>query len=121
MVDTWEVVNAYSELVDPLDQRGRLEEQSKLRGAGDDEAMDLDEDYLNAMEHGMPPIAGFGMGIDRFTALITDSPNLRDVVLFPLMRPLDASPAAPAAPAVSAAVGGRDARPVRGARPRPRR
>lgn len=87
VVDTWEVVNAYSELVDPLDQRGRLEEQSKLRGAGDDEAMDLDEDYLNAMEHGMPPIAGFGMGIDRFTALITDSPNLRDVVLFPLLKP----------------------------------
>lgn len=88
VVDTWEVVNAYSELVDPLDQRGRLEEQSKLRGAGDEEAMPLDEDYLACMEYGMPPISGWGMGIDRFVALITDSPNLRDVVLFPLMKPL---------------------------------
>lgn len=88
VVDTWEVVNAYSELVDPLDQRGRLEEQSKLRGAGDEEAMPLDEDYLCCMEYGMPPISGWGMGIDRFVALITDSPNLRDVVLFPLMKPL---------------------------------
>lgn len=88
VVDTWEVVNAYSELVDPLDQRARLEEQSKLRGAGDEEAMPLDEDYLACMEYGMPPISGWGMGIDRFVALITDSPNLRDVVLFPLMKPL---------------------------------
>jgi lysyl-tRNA synthetase class 2 len=88
VVDTWEVVNAYSELVDPLDQRDRLEEQARLRGAGDDEAMPLDDDYLAAMEHGMPPISGWGMGIDRFVALITDSPNLRDVVLFPLMKPV---------------------------------
>ncbi|MBX3471655.1 MAG: lysine--tRNA ligase [Planctomycetes bacterium] len=87
VVDTWEVVNAYSELVDPVDQRARLEEQAGLRGAGDEEAMELDEDYLGAMEHGMPPISGWGMGIDRFVALITDSPNLRDVVLFPLMKP----------------------------------
>jgi lysyl-tRNA synthetase, class II len=87
VVDGWEVVNAYSELVDPIDQRKRLEEQQALRGAGDDEAMPLDEDYLAAMEHGMPPISGFGMGIDRFCALIADAPNLRDVVLFPLMKP----------------------------------
>lgn len=94
VVDTWEVVNAYSELVDPIDQRGRLEEQAKLRGAGDEEAMELDEDYLGAMEHGMPPISGWGMGIDRFVALITDSPNLRDVVLFPLMKPPTGEPVA---------------------------
>lgn len=90
VVDTWEVVNAYSELVDPLDQRARLEEQAGLRGQGDDEAMPLDDDYLAAMEHGMPPISGWGMGIDRFVALITDSPNLRDVVLFPLLKPAGA-------------------------------
>jgi len=87
VVDTWEVVNAYSELVDPVDQRARLEEQARLRGAGDEEAMELDDDYLLAMEHGMPPISGWGLGIDRFVALITDVPNLRDVVWFPLMKP----------------------------------
>lgn len=87
VVDSWEVVNAYSELVDPLDQRERLEEQAQLRGAGDDEAMELDDDYLLAMEHGMPPISGWGMGIDRFVALIADAPNLRDVVWFPLLKP----------------------------------
>ena len=87
VVDTWEVLNAYSELVDPLDQRARLEEQAQLRTAGDDEAMPLDEDYLTAMEYGMPPISGWGMGIDRFCALLMDVPNLRDVVWFPLMKP----------------------------------
>ncbi len=87
VIDTWEVVNAYSELVDPLDQRGRLEEQARLKGAGDEEAMELDEDYLLAMEYGMPPISGWGMGIDRFCALLTDVPNLRDVVWFPLLKP----------------------------------
>lgn len=87
VVDTWEVLNAYSELVDPLDQRERLEQQAALRSDGDDEAMDLDEDYLLAMEHGMPPISGWGMGIDRFVALLSDSPNLRDVVWFPLLKP----------------------------------
>lgn len=93
VVDTWEVVNAYSELVDPIDQRARLEEQAALRTQGDDEAMELDLDYLCAMEHGMPPIAGFGLGIDRFTALVADAPNLRDVVLFPLLKPQDGSAA----------------------------
>ncbi|MCA8925195.1 MAG: lysine--tRNA ligase [Planctomycetes bacterium] len=87
VVDSWEVVNAYSELVDPIDQRRRLEEQAQLRGAGDHEAMELDDDYLLAMEHGMPPISGWGMGIDRFVALIADAPNLRDVVWFPLLKP----------------------------------
>lgn len=87
VVDTWEVINAYSELVDPIDQRRRFDEQAELRRKGDDEAMPSDEDYLTAMEFGMPPISGWGMGIDRFVALLTDVPNLRDVVWFPLMKP----------------------------------
>jgi len=86
VVKGWEIVNAYSELVDPIDQRNRLEEQARLRSGGDAEAMVMDEDYLLAMEHGMPPISGWGMGIDRFVALLTDQGNLRDVVLFPLLR-----------------------------------
>lgn len=87
VVNTWEILNAYSELVDPIDQRQRLEEQAKLNASGDHEAMVMDEDYLLAMEHGMPPISGWGMGIDRFVALATGVENLRDVVLFPLMKP----------------------------------
>jgi lysyl-tRNA synthetase class 2 len=85
----WEIVNAYSELVDPIDQRRRLEEQAAARQKGDEEAMVMEEDYLVAMEYGMPPISGFGMGIDRFCALLTGQENLRDVVLFPLMRPVE--------------------------------
>ncbi len=95
VVDTWEVVNAYSELVDPIDQRARLDAQAAEHAKGDEEAMMQDEDYLLAMEHGMPPISGFGMGIDRFTALLTDVPNLRDVVLFPLLRPVVGAPSIP--------------------------
>lgn len=87
LVNTWEIVNAYSELVDPLDQRERLKRQSAARAGGDEEAMMMDEDYLLAMEHGMPPISGWGMGIDRFTALLTGQDNLKDTVLFPLMKP----------------------------------
>ena len=102
VVDTWEVVNAYSELVDPLDQRARLEDQARQHAQGDDEAMVEDEDYLLSMEHGMPPISGFGMGIDRFVALITDVPNLRDIVLFPLLRPVVAGAPAPDAPEAKA-------------------
>jgi lysyl-tRNA synthetase class 2 len=86
VVNGWEIVNAYSELVDPLDQAARLEAQASLRAGGDAEAMVMDEDYLMAMEHGMPPISGWGMGIDRFVALLTDQGNLRDVVLFPLLK-----------------------------------
>lgn len=88
LVNTWEVLNAYSELVDPLDQRERLEKQVAARDAGDDEAMPMDEDYILAMEHGMPPISGWGMGIDRMVALLTKQDNLKDTVLFPLMKPL---------------------------------
>ena len=81
-----ELVNAYSELVDPIEQRRTLEEQLKDKMGGDDEAMDLDEDFLKAIEHGMPPISGLGFGIDRFIMTIFDLPNIRDGVLFPLMR-----------------------------------
>jgi lysyl-tRNA synthetase, class II len=87
LVNGWEVVNAYSELVDPEDQRRRFEEQAAARAAGDEEAMPLDEDYLVAMEHGMPPMSGFGLGVDRLVTLLSGQENLRDAVLFPLMRP----------------------------------
>lgn len=86
LIAGWEVVNAYSELVDPIAQRKLLEDQAKERKGGDDEAMEVNEEYLTAMEHGMPPITGFGMGIDRLVALVTGQKNLRDVVLFPLMK-----------------------------------
>jgi lysyl-tRNA synthetase class 2 len=87
VVNGWEIVNAYSELVDPIDQRQRFEEQLKAKEAGDEEAMEIDEDYLRAMEHGMPPIAGWGMGIDRLVTILTGQDNLKDSVLFPLMKP----------------------------------
>jgi lysyl-tRNA synthetase class 2 len=88
LVNSWEIVNAYSELIDPLDQRERLTSQAALKEAGDEEAMPMDEDFLLAMEHGMPPMSGFGLGVDRFVALITDQDNLKDTVLFPLLRPV---------------------------------
>ena len=81
-----EICKAYSELVDPIVQRATLEEQAKARTQGDDEAMELDEDFLLAMEHGMPPISGLGFGVDRMMAMITNQPSIRDVVLFPLMK-----------------------------------
>jgi lysyl-tRNA synthetase class 2 len=87
LVNTWEVINAYSKIVDPVDQRARFEEQARAQAGGDQDAMNTDEDYLTCMEHGMPPISGWGMGIDRFVTLLTNQDNLRDVVLFPLMRP----------------------------------
>ncbi len=86
VVNGWEIVKAYSELVDPVDQRARLEEQTELRAAGDDETMMMEDDFIECMEHGMPPMSGLGLGIDRFVALITDAPTLRDVVLFPTLR-----------------------------------
>jgi len=87
LVNTWDVVNAYSELVDPADQRERLMAQAKAKAAGDEEAMSMNEEFLEAMEHGMPPISGWGMGVDRLVTLLTQQENLRDVVLFPLLRP----------------------------------
>lgn len=82
-----EIVNAYSELVDPVDQRERLEEQAKARNEGDEEAMLLDEDFLLAMEHGFPPICGVGIGIDRLLMILCGLENIKDGILFPLMRP----------------------------------
>jgi len=81
-----EICKAYSELVDPIVQREALEDQAKAKAQGDDEAMDLDEDFLNAMEHGMPPISGLGFGVDRLMCLLTNQDSIRDVVLFPLMK-----------------------------------
>lgn len=87
VVAGWEIVNAFSEQNNPLEQREVFQEQVKMRRAGMEEAHPMDEDFLEALEYGMPPAAGFGMGIDRLTALLTDSYSLREVILFPTMKP----------------------------------
>lgn len=87
VVNGQEIINGYSELVDSAEQERRLIEQSKLKANGDEEAMSIDNEYIRAMEFGMPPISGWGLGIDRFLQFLTNSDNIRDVVLYPLMKP----------------------------------
>lgn len=82
-----ELIKAYSELVDPIDQRSRFEEQAEARAGGDDEAMPMDEDFLTAMEHGFPPISGVGIGIDRLVTVLCEKDNIKEAVFFPLMKP----------------------------------
>jgi lysyl-tRNA synthetase class 2 len=87
IIDGAEIIKAYDELNDPLDQKERFFEQESFLDKGDDEAMPMDEDFINALMHGMPPTAGLGMGIDRLVMILTGNDSIRDVIFFPFMRP----------------------------------
>jgi len=88
-IATKEVANAYTELNNPFDQKDRFEEQARQKAQGDDEAQMVDHDFIRALEHGLPPTGGWGLGVDRLVMMLTDSANIKEILLFPAMKPLE--------------------------------